>query len=336
MKKVLAVVLSVAMIISIFPIASCVQEENPQQIAGDLDFDNKVTTADALKALMFSIEKIMPRSKQIKAADVNADGNITAGDALLILQYSVNLIDHLDFGPNKKYFTISFDDGITQDARIMQIMSKYGIKGTFNVNTGLTGFHWDLSSVGITADHTRITEQDFRNGYYDGFEIASHTSMHPLLTSLRNSEVISQVKEDCRKISEWTGTIPTGMAYTGGGTDSYNDRVIDLITANTEIKYARTAVCTSSYDLPEKFMVWNPGFWSCQEDLLECAKEFEALDTQDGDKLFYVWGHGYEFDQYDMWDEFEELCSYMSKLDDVEFVTNGEFYYIFSDVIPSK
>ena len=43
----------------------------------------------------------------------------------------------------KKYFTICFDDGITQDLKIIEIFKKYGFTScTFFINTGLYGANW--------------------------------------------------------------------------------------------------------------------------------------------------------------------------------------------------
>ncbi len=39
----------------------------------------------------------------------------------------------------KKILTLSFDDGITQDERFIEILNKYAIKCTFNINSSLLG-----------------------------------------------------------------------------------------------------------------------------------------------------------------------------------------------------
>ena len=39
----------------------------------------------------------------------------------------------------KKAFTISYDAGVRQDQRLLDLMKKYGIRGTFNLNSGLLG-----------------------------------------------------------------------------------------------------------------------------------------------------------------------------------------------------
>ena len=37
----------------------------------------------------------------------------------------------------KKAITFSFDDGVTQDRRLVEIFNKYGLKATFNLNSEL-------------------------------------------------------------------------------------------------------------------------------------------------------------------------------------------------------
>ena len=36
----------------------------------------------------------------------------------------------------KKAVTLSYDDGVVSDIRLMEILNKYGLKCTFNINTG--------------------------------------------------------------------------------------------------------------------------------------------------------------------------------------------------------
>ena len=36
-----------------------------------------------------------------------------------------------------KYFLLSFDDGTVYDHRFVNLLNQYGIKGTFNLNSGL-------------------------------------------------------------------------------------------------------------------------------------------------------------------------------------------------------
>ena len=63
----------------------------------------------------------------------------------------------------KKYLTMSFDDGTTQDARLAEILRKYNLTATFNINTGLLGAETDLFPLGINARHLRLSENDIKN-----------------------------------------------------------------------------------------------------------------------------------------------------------------------------
>ena len=42
-------------------------------------------------------------------------------------------------GGKQKAFTMSYDDGVTQDEQLITLMERYGIRGTFNLNPGLMG-----------------------------------------------------------------------------------------------------------------------------------------------------------------------------------------------------
>lgn len=58
---------------------------------GDLDGDNKITSADALLILRASVKLENLNSKQSKLADVNKDGSVDSVDSLEVLRYSVGL-----------------------------------------------------------------------------------------------------------------------------------------------------------------------------------------------------------------------------------------------------
>ena len=52
----------------------------------------------------------------------------------------------------KKYFTLSFDDGLEQDKRVIRLMKQYGLKGTFNLNAGLFGARGEVKGIGLTME----------------------------------------------------------------------------------------------------------------------------------------------------------------------------------------
>ena len=71
----------------------------------------------------------------------------------------------------------------------------------------------------------------------------------------------------------------------------------------------------------------------CDDRCIELAKGF--IDARaDKDMLFYVWGHGYELDIFNLYDRLESIVE-MMRDSDVSMVTNSEFYNVFKDKIPS-
>ena len=61
---------------------------------GDVDYDNKITSADALYVLRASVGLENPDSNTRKLADVNGDGFVDSSDSLMILRHSVGLKDN--------------------------------------------------------------------------------------------------------------------------------------------------------------------------------------------------------------------------------------------------
>ncbi len=240
-------------------------------------------------------------------------------------------------GTPKKYFTISFDDGITQDEHIIEIYMKYNFtSGTFFIDTGLFGVSWDWvgQTLGMPSlKHVRWTEAQIRAGIYDGYDVAVHTRGHMSLKDQKESVVIQQVQEDADNIYGITGIYPVGMAWPGGDTE-YNDTTIKIVRDKTTIKFARATTTTNKFKLPKYWLKWTPTCSITAGNLLKLAEKFVAAEAEE-DMLFYVWGHGYELDFYDSWDVLDQLIKMMTEADDIICVTNSEFYQLFKDEVPA-
>lgn len=147
---------------------------------------------------------------------------------------------------------------------------------------------------------------------------------HPALSALSDQEIIRQVEDDRLALSEISGYEVVGMAYPGG-TDFINEHVASLIRNHTGIKYARTTTSTHNFDLQADLIMFNPTVYHHfeWEELFRLGEEFLALKT-DTPKVFYIWGHSYEFDIRQEWDRFEKFCALISHADDIYYGTNAE------------
>lgn len=226
-------------------------------------------------------------------------------------------------GGKKKAITFSFDDGDTQDQRMIHILNKYDLKCTFNLNSGYLGHAWSLIRDDVTVAHVRPRAEEIR-GIYEGHEVAAHTVTHPLLTNQPEDVIIREVENDRQALSELVGYEVVGMAYPCGGTN-HNERVAKVIAENTGIKYARTIVSTQSTAPQSDLYRFHPTCHVEWDGLFPLAKAFLENDPKE-DSLLYVWGHSFEFDIHNTWDRFEEFCKLVSHRGDVFYGTNRECF----------
>lgn len=227
----------------------------------------------------------------------------------------------------KKILTFSFDDGVTQDIRFIEILNKYRLKGTFNLNSGLLGKSGSLEIAGKTVSHNKVSKADVPD-IYKGHEIAAHTLTHPFLTQLSKEEITRQVEGDRLALSEIAGEEILGFAYPGGGVN-FNNYVAETIKNTTRIKYARTIVSTHSFEQQNEPYTFKPTISLTKEKevLLKLSDDFISQKPEKP-KLFYIWGHSYELDVNGGWEFFEDFCRKISGKDDILYCTNKEAFEI--------
>lgn len=218
-------------------------------------------------------------------------------------------------GKNKA-LTFSYDDGITQDIRLAEIFNRYGMKCTFNLNSGIMGEKGSFMIGEIPVN--RLT-QDKLPDIYNGHEIAVHTLTHPSLTELSDDEIRREIAQDKANLESIFGCEVCGMAYPYG---TYNDRVI-AIAQECGIEYSRTVMDSYDFAPQKKLMEFRATCHHKNPKLWELLDEFLRYDGSEP-AIFCLWGHSYEFDADDNWELIEEFCRRVSCRDDIFFGTNRE------------
>ncbi len=227
-----------------------------------------------------------------------------------------------------KVLTMSYDDGKFADRRLVAIFNKYGIRGTFNLNSGLID------------DGRRIDPSEWRE-LYKGHEVATHTVTHPTIDRCPNTQIIEEYLKDRKFLESVMGYPIRGHAYPNG---SFSKRVARIME-DMGIRYGRivgdyyaeeyaTRLArqespvdvvgdANGFAFPENFMEWKA---TCHHNhnLLGFGKAFKELKKTQYLYLMYVWGHSYEFDRDDNWDLIESFCKMMSGQDDIWYATNIE------------
>lgn len=210
----------------------------------------------------------------------------------------------------RKALTFSYDDGTIHDRKLVALMNQYGMKGTFNLNSGLFGKKERQIINGIDTDFSRIEAEEVKS-LYAGHEVASHTLTHPSLTGLPSNMGAKEVLKDRSNLEILTGELIRGFAYPYG---TYNEKVEEILSA-CGIEYARTVCSTGGFELPQDFLEWHPTCHHESPKLMELAERF-CTEKARRPEVFYLWGHSYEFSQKDNWQVIEDFMKYVSDYKD--------------------
>ena len=225
-------------------------------------------------------------------------------------------------GFKRKAVTLSYDDGVRQDKRLIEIMKQNGLKGTFNLNGGC------FSSRYEGVEEGRMTVEEAKALYLPaGMEVAAHGYQHASLARIDRAMATDDILTDRKALEGIFGCVIKGMAYANG---SYDDGVVEMLKA-VGISYARTTSATGRFDLPIDWLRLPTTCHHNDPRLMELAHQFvETADSSyrwgNSPMLFSLWGHSYEFDRNDNWGVIEEFAAYIGNREDIYYATNGELY----------
>ncbi len=229
------------------------------------------------------------------------------------------------FDGKMKAVTFSYDDGTEQDIRLIEIFNKYGLRGTFNISSGRIGQQRQLFRDGATVCHNKIKKEELTR-VYKGHEVAGHTVDHQNLTALSDREITYTVEADRLALSDIMGYEVLGMAYPGAGV-VYNKHVSEVIRQTTGMKYARIDDSAPDFGVPTDLFLLKP---TCRQykqfdRLYALAEQFIAMKP-DTPQIFYIWGHSFEFDVDNSWEQMERFCKFIGGHEDIFYGTNREIF----------
>lgn len=209
----------------------------------------------------------------------------------------------------QRALTFSYDDNQIFDRRLVDILNRNGLKGTFHINAG---------TLGITNDHDFFIDEEEVSTLYKGHEVSCHGFVHPFFSHTTNQQIVMQLWEERKVLEKQAGYPVRGMSYPYG---DFSQNIIDYAKA-AGIEYSRTVENTFNFNLPEDFMRWHP---TCHHnDALKLVDDFLAPIKFNRLQLFYIWGHSFEFDRENTWDMMEDLCKKLGGHDSIWYATNIE------------
>ena len=200
-----------------------------------------------------------------------------------------------------KYFLLSFDDGTVYDRRFVELLNRYGIRGTFNLNSGLEDFVW------YYEDRFPVRRQILSEvgDLYRNHEIASHSLHHHWLNSLTPPQISREIGEDCERLKQIFGLerIGFGVPFTACG-----QREIRII--RKFVRYIRLSEFAETFAIPrDPYHIPIHALYN-DADVREKITRFAESDLKDA--LFVMAGHSYELEVLNHWEYMEDLLGYIS------------------------
>lgn len=240
-----------------------------------------------------------------------------------------------------KAVTLSYDDGCYQDIRFSKLLNKYGLKGTFNLNSSWignqnTGRYYTVNGERkpmyyMSADEIREHILAF------GHEIAIHGENHKANGKLRTIEGIREILNCRLAIEKEFGIIVRGVAYPDSGINHFCNgssyESIKQYLNELDIAYARSLKSVSGgMDLFTDPHCWNPTIYHASDNIMTHIDKFLSYNPNSLTfqrrlpKIFFFWGHTYEFDEKENWELAEEICKKLGKKEDIWYATNIEIF----------
>lgn len=219
-------------------------------------------------------------------------------------------------GGKRKAFNITYDDGVLQDVRFVELLNRYNLKGTFNLNSELmrTEFAW-MHPCGMEV---KRLPPAVVCGLYAGHEIASHTLTHPYMYELPEWEIMWQMQEDKRNLEALFGVEVKGFAVPF----DYYSQLIARCAENSGFEYARMSEFSGSYAPCDQWYYWKTGVYHIEDNLTDFAAGFLRTDQELA--VCQIVGHSYDLDAENLWGTMELICAAVSRDPEVWPCTNLE------------
>ena len=225
-----------------------------------------------------------------------------------------------------KAVTLSYDDGAKADERFALTINRYGLKCTFNL-------------IGSRVERNKDMDNDFirREVLAKGHEIANHGYLHKAQDSVTELEGLRDLLDSRYSLEREFGIIVRGMAYPDREINrkrqpqTYDD--IKRRLREVGIVYSRSLNNDNDdFLLPDDWYEWMPTAKHKNPKIFEYIEKFLSLDIENlyeasrAPRLFYMWGHAFEFDRDDNWDLLDKIGEALGGHDDVWYATNMEIY----------
>lgn len=221
--------------------------------------------------------------------------------------------------------TTSWDDGMTTDLKLVEMLEKYSIRATLYIAKG-------IANPLRVRDLIEIEKK---------FEIGAHTLGHIDLVRLPLSEAKYEIEGSKKYIEDLLGQKVPMFSYPFGK----HNRAVRQMVKDSGFSAARTAI-PRGFDLPADPYQWHVTLLASNGSPLMAAKIIWQsrligfhllLDWESRAKalfdlalkmggIYHLYGHSYELERAKTWDKLERVLCYISNRENVSYVTNGDIF----------
>ena len=205
-----------------------------------------------------------------------------------------------------KIVSLSFDDGTIYDKRFIDLLNKYGLRATFNLNSGLDDLIWYYEDKPIR----RLNLEESKE-IYKGHEVASHSLTHPYFSSLDEKRQIREVEEDILNLEKIFSRKIEGFAFPFIDQTEAN---IQVVKNNIDLKYIRCSIFTEKILPKDRYHVGINALYD-DKDIYEKLERYKSNSLPNS--LFVIAGHSYEFEVKNDWEKIENLLKYLKENDEL-------------------
>jgi peptidoglycan/xylan/chitin deacetylase (PgdA/CDA1 family) len=215
------------------------------------------------------------------------------------------------------YITTSWDDGHPLDLRVAELLTKYGLSGTFYVPR--------------ENDHATMTAGQIR-ALSQAFEVGAHTLHHVTLTRATPEQARQEIADSRTWIEDVTGASCSMFCPPNGrfsrrhleairAAGYLGVRTVELLSLALPRRASGLALMPTSVQAhPHRWLAysrnalrWRLGrnFWSVIR--YGRARDWEELSrwlvtrAQERGGVFHLWGHSWEVEQQGQWQRLEEV-----------------------------
>ena len=208
-----------------------------------------------------------------------------------------------------------WDDGVSTDVRLTDILRRHGATASFNLNAGA---HEKLRKPGWNHRGTEVARLgwDEMRSVYEGFTIANHSLTHPCLNQIPIENARRDIEDGRSRLQQFFGQPVLGFAYPFG---AYNEAVMAAVREAGHV-YARTVLSVEQPFPPSDAMAFHP----CCHFL--AADMWDRYEKARAGGVFYFWGHSYEMIDDAMWAAFENMIERISNDPAVRWGTIADLF----------